>query len=87
MIKGRDLISAKGYSTFNLRLLSSYGWLRTTPLAGSSAGHALMVALWAVTSAAHRDGLLVLGSQWGLGLCPRNDMETPVMLTLIGGRW
>jgi hypothetical protein len=46
-----------------------------------------MVAPWAVTSAAHLDGLLVLGSQWGSRLHPRNDMETPVVLTLIDDRW
>jgi hypothetical protein len=46
-----------------------------------------MVAPWAVTSAAHRDGLPVLGSQRCSRLRPRNDMGTPVMLTLIGGRW
>jgi hypothetical protein len=86
-IKGRDLISVKGYSTSNLRRLSSYGRLRIAPLAGSGAGHALTPAPWAVTSATHRDGLPVLGSQWGSRLRPRNDMETPFMLTLIGDRW
>jgi hypothetical protein len=29
----------------------------------------------------------VLRSQWGSHLRLRNDKETPVMLTLIGGRW
>jgi hypothetical protein len=86
-IKGRDLISAKGYSTSNLRHLSRYGRLRLVSLAGNGAKRAPTVAPWAVTSAAHREGLPVLGSQQGSRLPPRNDMENPVVLSSIGGRW
>jgi hypothetical protein len=87
-IKGRDLISVKGYLTSNLRHLSCYGRLRTAPPpASSGAERALTAVPWAVTSAGHQDRLPVLSSQWGSCLRPRNDMETPVMLTLIGGRW
>jgi hypothetical protein len=57
-----------------------------SPPIGSGAGSALMAAPWAVTSVAHRDGFSVLGSQRGSRLRRHNDMETPVMLALIGGR-
>jgi hypothetical protein len=86
-IKGQDLISAKGYSTSNLRRLSHYGRLRPVSPVDSGAEHALTAVPWAVTFAAHRDGLSVLGSQCGSCLRPRNDMKTPVVLTSIGSRW
>jgi hypothetical protein len=50
-----------------------------SPPAGNGIRHALTAAPWVMTSATHRDGLPVLD--------PHNDMETPVMLTLISGRW